>query len=89
MLTFVQVQFGSDNDYYPNSGIPLTVNGLGMRSYIDAVIVLEDNMAGYAYQWDRSAKKLRMAVSATGTVDSELDDNALTAKTLEVMAIGG
>jgi len=89
MLTFVTLTFGGANAYYPNDGVQLTVNGLGMRSYIDAVIVLEDNAAGYQYQWDRSEKKLRMFFSATGTVNAELEDNAITAQTLEVMAIGG
>jgi hypothetical protein len=89
MLAFVQITFGSDNDYYPNGGIPLTVGKLGMRSYVDAVIVLESDASGYMFEWDRSANTLRMFVSATGTVNTELNDNAITSKTLELMVIGG
>ena len=89
MLAFVQITFGSASDYYPNDGIQLTTTKLGMRSYVDAVIVLEDNMAGYAYQWDRSSNKLRMAVSANGTVDTELEDAAVTTQVLELLVIGG
>lgn len=89
MLAFVTITFGSASDYYPNGGIPLTTGKLGMRSYVDAVIVLESNASGYMFEWDRSANTLRMFVSATGTVNTELDDNAITSKTLELMVIGG
>lgn len=87
-MNFVAVTFGSGSDYYPNAGIPLNNNGLGLTNDPKAVIVLEDDAAGYQYQWDRSANKLRMFYSANGAVNTELNDNAVTSTTVELLVIG-
>ncbi len=90
-LVFVQISFGgTPSDYYNSGGIPLTLGSLGLRDTINGCVILEDNLAGYRYQWDRSANTIRMAVSATGTVDTELTTNSAigTAIVLELMVIG-
>jgi len=88
-VSFFRIAFGGTNEYYPNGGIALTAGSMGFSGVVDAVIVFEDNAAGYQYQWDRSANKIRMFYSANGTVNSELDDASLASEiTLECMAIG-
>ena len=88
-MNFVQVTFGGANEYYPSGGIPLTNGGMGCTSNPYAVIVLEDDAAGYQYQWDRSANKLRLFYSATGAVNAELGlINLASTITLELLVIG-
>lgn len=89
ILVFASIAFGGTNEYYPNGGIALTLGSLGFRQVINSLIVMEDNFAGYTYQWDRSANTIRMGKSVTTAVDAELDDASLASEiTLEVMAIG-
>jgi hypothetical protein len=87
-MVFAAITFGGTSEYYPGGGIPLTVGSLGLRSTVNACIVLESNATGYMFEWDRSANTIRMFVSATGTVNTELNDNAVTSMTLELLVIG-
>lgn len=88
-VVFLSIAFGGTNEYYPNGGIALTTGSMGLASTVNALIIFEDNAAGYQYQWDRSANTIRMFYSATGTVNSECDDASLASEiTLECMAIG-
>ena len=88
-VNFVRIAFGGTNEYYPNGGIVLTTGSLGLRSTTYAVVILEDNAAGYQYQWDRSANTIRMFYSANGTVNAECDDASLASEiTLETIVIG-
>jgi hypothetical protein len=88
-LTFASLAFGGTNEYYPNYGIPLDNSGFGFRSITDAVVILGSNATGYMFEWDRSRNTIRMFVSSTGTVNTELDDASLASEiTLEVVALG-
>ena len=88
-LVFAAIAFGGTNEYYPNGGIALTTGSLGLRSTVNAVVILESNATGYMFEWDRSANTIRMFVSANGTVNTELNDASLASEiSLEIMAIG-
>lgn len=84
-LTFFQISFGGSNDSYPSGGIPLTTAKMGFSDEPKAVIVLESNVSGHEFEWDRSANTLRMTTSF-GT--EETAGQTLTAHTLECMCIG-
>ena len=84
-LSFVLLEFGGGSDSYPAGGIPLTTAKLGFGSDTNAVIILETNASAFTFEWDRSANTLRM-FDAFGT--EEATGETLTAKSVEVMAIG-
>jgi hypothetical protein len=50
---------------YPTGGLPLTNSKLGCPTVLESLVILEPSAAdAYAYEWDKSANKLKVYVGA-------------------------
>lgn len=73
---YAQIQFGDGSDTYPAGGILLDKEKLGGHYDILSVEVIEDNAAGYQYQFDVSTQKLRIFQVPALEIDTGVDIDA-------------
>lgn len=91
-LNRVKIEFGNASLTVPAGGIPLTIGKLGCPTNVESLIVVDQGVSGYKYQYDQSAKKL---VVMHGDYDPaavgplvEASTVAIAAQTLEAEVIG-
>lgn len=88
------VSYGDGALTYPTGGLPLTKAKLGCPVVLKSLSILEDNAAGYIYQYDVSTEKLRIftvpALDGNVAAAQALDEmtGAVPASILEVRAEG-
>lgn len=66
------ITFGDGSKTLPSGGLPLTKGNMGCPQKITSLKVMESNAAGYLYEYDFSAEKLRLfrAGAESGSISS-------------------
>lgn len=84
----VRLAFGDGALLVPANGIPLLKGKMGCPTVIESLVVVDQGVSGYRFQYDQSAEKLvvMQAPAQTHTHDLFLRDNATGAETNEVYA---
>lgn|SRR3972149_3257837 len=54
----VRLSFGNGALTYPANGIPLTKGKLGCPNDIESLVIVDQGVSGYKFQYDQSAEKL-------------------------------
>ncbi len=54
----VRLSFGDGALTYPANGIPINIGKLGCPTYVESMVVVDQGVSGYKFQYDQSAKKL-------------------------------
>lgn len=70
----VQLVFGDNTKTYPTGGIPLTLAGLGLTSFIDSLVVVDQgaNAKGYKFEFDRTNLKLLVLIEQAVATNTPL-----------------
>ena len=79
-LHLVQVSVGDASLTYPSGGIPLTKGNLGCPNKIHSLRVIESNVSGFQFEYDKSTEKLRIlteSITTGATAASTSGDGAL------------
>ncbi len=63
-LNRIRLAFGNGTLTYPANGIPLSKGKLGCPTVIESLIVVDQGVSGYRFQYDQSAEKLVVMKSA-------------------------
>jgi hypothetical protein len=91
-LNRVRLAFGDGALTVPANGIPLTKGKLGCPTVIESMIVVDQGVSGYVFQYDQSAEKLVVMYSDNNNASDgpliEASTVAIAAQTLEVEVIG-
>lgn len=87
-LNRVRLAFGNGSLTVPANGIPLSKGKMGCPVIIESMVIVDQGVSGYRFQYDQSAEKLvvMQAPAQTHTHDLFLRDNATGAETNEVYA---
>ena len=81
LCRLVDITFGNDSDTYPTNGIPLTLAGLGFRTVVSKVEVIDSSDAEantHSYTWDAAHNSIRCySAEATEFSGTTLADTTL------------
>lgn len=66
-LNRVRLSFGDGALTYPAAGIPISKGKLGCPTVIESMIVVDQGVSGYKFQYDQSAEKLVLIQSPART----------------------
>lgn len=83
-VAYGTISFGNGSLTYPSGGIPLTKAKMGMPRKIRSLNVVETNATGYQYEYDVSAEKLRLFVTAGFTPAGSVAAPVFTGSALAV-----
>jgi hypothetical protein len=88
----VRIAFGNASLTVPANGIPLLKGKLGCPTTVESLVVVDQGLSGYVFQYDQSAEKL---VVMHGDYDPaavgplvEASTVAIAAQTIEVEVYG-
>ena len=88
----VRLAFGDGALTYPAGGIPISIGKLGCPVDVESLVVVDQGVSGYVFQYDQSAKKLVvMYADYDAVADGALiqaSTVAIAAQTIEVEVIG-
>lgn len=70
------ITFGNGSLTYPTNGIPITKGKMGLPYSVKSLKVIETNAKGYSFEYDVSAEKLRLFLSAGFTPSGTLSSNS-------------
>lgn len=88
----VRIAFGNASLTVPANGIPLNKGKMGCPTNIESLVVVDQGLSGYVFQYDQSAEKLVVLhadydAGADGAL-IEASTVAIAAQTIEVEVYG-
>jgi hypothetical protein len=87
----VRLAFGDGALTYAAAGIPLTKGHLGCPNDVQSLVVVDQGVSGYVFQYDQSAEKLVALYGNYDAADGVLIEPtavAIAAQTIEVEVVG-
>lgn len=88
----VRLSFGDGALTVPANGIPLTKGKMGCPTVIESLIVVDQGLSGYVFQYDQSAEKLVVLYGDNNNASDgpliEAATVAIAAQVLEAEVIG-